>query len=137
MRLLLVVLIALVGLIQYPLWMGRGGWFSVWDMQAQVVDQRMINEGLTARNVALAAEIEDLRSGTEASEERARSELGMMRQGEVFVQVLPPGVKPPELKVTGKPAVTAKPGGAQPASQPAPQSAPQQNLKQPARPPAR
>jgi len=54
MRLLLIVMVALVGLIQYPLWMGRGGWFSVWDMQAQVVDQRMINEGLTARNVALA-----------------------------------------------------------------------------------
>ncbi len=110
MRLLLVVMIALVGLIQYPLWMGRGGWFSVWDMQAQVADQRMINEGLTARNVALAAEIEDLRTGTEASEERARSELGMMRQGEVFVQVLPPGVKPPELKVPVKPGTAARPG---------------------------
>ncbi|MDN3987151.1 cell division protein FtsB [Zwartia vadi] len=109
MRLLLIVMVALVGLIQYPLWMGRGGWFSVWDMQSQVADQRMINEGLTARNMALAAEVEDLRSGTEASEERARSELGMMRQGEVFVQVLPPGVKPPELKSTAKPAATAKP----------------------------
>lgn len=110
MRLLLIVMVALVGLIQYPLWMGRGGWFSVWDMQAQVVDQRMINEGLTARNVALAAEVEDLRSGTEASEERARSELGMMRQGEVFVQILPPGVKPPELKSNAKPGTAAKPG---------------------------
>ena len=109
MRLLLVVLIALVGLIQYPLWMGRGGWFSVWDMQAQVADQRMINEGLTARNTALAAEVEDLRSGTEASEERARSELGMMRQGEVFVQILPPGVKPPELKSNAKPKSPQQP----------------------------
>lgn len=116
MRLLLVVLIALVGLIQYPLWMGRGGWFSVWDMQAQVVDQRMINEGLHARNVALAAEVEDLRTGTEASEERARSELGMMRQGEVFVQVLPPGVKPPEIKSTAKPAAAAKPPQTKPAT---------------------
>ena len=98
MRLLLTVIVALVALIQYPLWMGRGGWFSVWDMQAQVTDQRMVNEGLTARNKALAAEVEDLRSGTEASEERARSELSMMRQGEIFVQVLPQGVKAPELK---------------------------------------
>jgi cell division protein FtsB len=105
MRLLLIVMVALVGLIQYPLWMGRGGWFSVWDMQAQVADQRMINDGLTARNVALAAEVEDLRSGTDASEERARGELGMMRQGEVFVQILPPGAKPPELKSTLKPTL--------------------------------
>jgi cell division protein FtsB len=109
MRLLLIVMIALVGLIQYPLWMGRGGWFSVWDMQTQVADQRMINEGLNARNVALAAEVEDLRSGTEASEERARSELGMMRQGEVFVQILPSGLKPPELKPSSRPAAGAKP----------------------------
>lgn len=115
MRLLLIVMVALVALIQYPLWMGRGGWFSVWDMQAQVADQRMINEGLSARNIALAAEVEDLRSGTEASEERARSELGMMRQGEVFVQILPPGVKPPELKSNVKPK-----GPQQPAAKPAP-----------------
>lgn len=121
MRLLLIVMVALVALIQYPLWMGRGGWFSVWDMQAQVADQRMINEGLSARNIALAAEVEDLRSGTEASEERARSELGMMRQGEVFVQILPPGVKPPELKANTKPGSGAKPGIAvkpAPAAQP-------------------
>lgn len=116
MRLLLIVMVALVALIQYPLWMGRGGWFSVWDMQAQVVDQRMINEGLTARNVALAAEVEDLRSGTEASEERARSELGMMRQGEVFVQILPPGVQPPELKSTAKPAPGSRPAATRPAT---------------------
>lgn len=112
MRLLLLVLVALVGLIQYPLWMDRGGWFSVWDMQAQVADQRMINEGLVARNMALAAEVEDLRSGTEASQERARSELGMMRQGEVFVQILPPGIKSPELKPTGKPTTPLKPAAA-------------------------
>ena len=46
MRLLLLVLIALVALIQYPLWMGRGGWFAVWDLQEQVASQRSINDGL-------------------------------------------------------------------------------------------
>jgi cell division protein FtsB len=121
MRLLLLVIVALVALIQYPLWMGRGGWFSVWDMQAQVMDQRMINEGLTARNKALAAEVEDLRSGTEASEERARSELSMMRQGEVFVQVLPPGVQAPVLKpATKPPAKPTLPSAASPATKPPP-----------------
>jgi len=119
MRLLLLVIVALVALIQYPLWMGRGGWFSVWDMQAQVTDQRMINEGLIARNKALAAEVEDLRSGTEASEERARSELSMMRQGEVFVQILPPGVPSPELKPATKlPAKPVSPPTASPALKP-------------------
>jgi cell division protein FtsB len=118
MRILLLLLLVLVGLIQYPLWLGRGGWLSVWDMQQQVASQRMINDGLRARNLALIAEVEDLRSGTEASEERARAELGMMRQGELFVQILPPDVKAPEFKVNPKapaapkpatPAVPAKP----------------------------
>ena len=107
MRLLLLVLIALVALIQYPLWMGRGGWFAVWDLQEQVASQRSINDGLRARNAALAAEVEDLRSGTEAAEERARGELGMIRNAEVFVQILPPEGKPPESKVSD-----AKPSGA-------------------------
>ena len=103
MRLLLLVLVALAGLIQYPLWMGRGGWLSVWDMQEHIATQRGINEGLRARNVALLAEVDDLRTGTEAAEERARAELGMMRQSELFVQVLPPDVKPPEIKPSSKP----------------------------------
>jgi cell division protein FtsB len=113
MRLLLLVLVALAGLIQYPLWMGRGGWLSVWDMQEHVATQRSINDGLRARNVALLAEVDDLRTGTEAAEERARAELGMMRQGELFVQVLPPDVKPPELKSsTSKPQRPAVPAPA-------------------------
>ena len=113
MRLLLIVMIALVGLIQYPLWMGRGGWFDVWDLQMKVSDQRTVNDGLASRNKALAAEIEDLRTGTEAAEERARSELSMLKQGEVFVQVLPAGVKAPDVK-----AAPARPG-VKPAQTPA------------------
>jgi cell division protein FtsB len=70
----------------------------------------------------LTAEVEDLRTGTEASEERARAELGMMRQGELFVQILPPDAKAPEIKPSLKPgakpvsAVPVKPGSAMPAS---------------------
>lgn len=126
MRLLLLLLVALVGLIQYPLWVGRGGWLAVWDMQEQVADQRNINEGLRARNQALTAEVDDLRTGTEASEERARAELSMMRQGELFVQILPPDVKAPELKPALKPgskpaapAVPAKAATAAGSSKPA------------------
>ncbi len=117
MRLLLLLLLALVGLIQYPLWVGRGGWLSVWDMQQQVASQRTINEGLRARNQALTAEVEDLRTGTEAAEERARAELSMMRQGELFVQILPPDVKAPEVK--GNPKSSAAPKPVPPAVAPA------------------
>jgi cell division protein FtsB len=89
MRLLFLVLLVLVGLIQYPLWLGKGGWFKVWDLQGQIVAERATNEGLRARNAALAAEVRDLRTGTGALEERARGELGMMKDGEVFVQIVP------------------------------------------------
>ena len=99
MRLLLLLLIALAALIQYPLWIGKGGWFRVWELQGQVADQREINEGLRARNVALAAEVDDLRTGTGALEERARGDLGMMRDDEVFVQILPHDEKPPTTAV--------------------------------------
>jgi len=95
MRLLFLVLLALVGLIQYPLWAGKGGWFKVWDLQKQLVEQREVNDGLRARNNALDAEVHDLQSGTGAIEERARSELGMMREGEIFVQILPQNTTPP------------------------------------------
>jgi len=104
MRLVLVVLVVLLGLIQYPLWLGKGGWFRVWDLQQEVAGQRDKNEALRARNAALQAEVSDLASGTEAIEERARGELGMMRDGEVFVHILPPDAaipKPPPPPATG------------------------------------
>lgn len=143
MRLLLLLLIALVGLIQYPLWMGRGGWFAVWDLQTQVASQKSINDGLRARNQALDAEVVDLREGTAAAEEKARAELGMMRQTEVYVQILPPDVNPPELKAQakGKPqgALSAQPAPAaatnKPAqSKPTTQPAQQKSTTQPAQP---
>ena len=108
MRLLVLVLLVLVVLIQYPLWLGKGGWFKVWDLQRQVAAQHDTNEGLRARNAALEAEVRDLATGVGAIEERARSELGMMREGEVFVHILPPGSQvPPQgqpAPSSGKPA---------------------------------
>ncbi|MBO1113460.1 cell division protein FtsB [Bordetella petrii] len=96
MRLLFLVLLVLLGLIQYPLWLGKGGWFKVWDLQRQVAAQHETNDGLRARNAALEAEVRDLATGVGAIEERARSELGMMREGEVFVQIVPPGTPVPQ-----------------------------------------
>ena len=81
------VLVALIALLQYPLWLGKGGWIRVWDYERQLLAQREHNRKLEQRNDALDAEVRDLKSGFEAIEERARYELGMIKEGEVFVQV--------------------------------------------------
>jgi cell division protein FtsB len=86
MKALAVILGALIVLIQYPLWMGKGGWLRVWQLENEVTSQRAKNEELAARNAALAAEVRDLKQGSEAIEERARRELGMIRADEVFFQ---------------------------------------------------
>jgi cell division protein FtsB len=90
MRALALVLAALLVLIQYPLWLGKGGWLRVWDIDRQLAAQRARNELLQARNDALLAEVRDLKQGYEAIEERARFELGMVRKDEVFVQIVDP-----------------------------------------------
>ena len=81
-------LAALIVLIQYPLWLGKGSWLRVWEVDQQIRAQRDTNRRLQARNSALEAEVRDLKVGKEAIEERARSELGMIRQDEIFFQVL-------------------------------------------------
>lgn len=88
MRLITLVLVCLLLLIQYPLWLGKGGWLRAWDLEAQLKSAQAHNESLRERNAMLASEVDDLRDGTGAIEERARFELGMIRDGEVFVQIL-------------------------------------------------
>lgn len=88
MKVLTLTLAALIVLIQYPLWLGKGSWFRVWEVDQQIHAQRETNRQLQARNAALEAEVRDLKVGLEAVEERARSELGMIRQDEMFFQVL-------------------------------------------------
>ena len=87
MKLLAAVLAALIVAIQVPLWVGRGGWLRVWDVDRQLDAQAARNEQLEARNGALAAEVKDLKQGFDAIEERARYELGMVKNDEVFFQV--------------------------------------------------
>jgi len=87
-RVLILTLAALIVLIQYPLWLGKGSWLRVWEVDQQIRAQRDTNRRLQARNSALEAEVRDLKVGKEAIEERARSELGMIRQDEIFFQVL-------------------------------------------------
>ena len=88
MRILAIALGALIILIQVPLWLGKGGWLRVWDIDNQVSVQKQKNSKLETRNASLAAEVKDLKTGTEAIEERARSELGMVRTDEVFFQIV-------------------------------------------------
>ena len=87
MKALFAILVALIVLIQYPLWFGKGGWLRVWQISNELDVQKAGNRKLEARNASLAAEVQDLKTGTEAIEERARSELGMIRGDEVFFQI--------------------------------------------------
>lgn len=80
-------LILLIALIQRPLWFSRGGWFRVDELQQQLDAQQEKNRALEARNAALAAEVQDLKSGKEAVEERARFDLGLTRKDEYFVHL--------------------------------------------------
>ncbi len=92
MKQLALVLTTLLLLIQYPLWLGKGSWFRVRQVQEQIDAQREVNHRLQERNAALEAEVRDLKVGLEAIEERARSELGMIKRDEIFFQVVePPG----------------------------------------------
>ena len=81
-------LAALIVLLQYPLWLGKGSWLKVSELEAQVAEQRASNANLKARNDAMDAEVRDLKQGSEALEERARTELGMIRKDEMFYQVV-------------------------------------------------
>jgi cell division protein FtsB len=87
------ILLGLIAVLQYPLWLGKGGWFRVWDMDGQLQAQRDVNQKLELRNAGLDAEVRDLKNGYDAIEERARFELGLVKPGEIFVQV-PQKVQP-------------------------------------------
>ena len=98
MKVLGVVLATLLLGLQYPLWFGKGSWTRAWEMERQLDQQKEGTAKLKARNDALEAEVRDLKQGTEAIEEHARFELGMIRKDEVFFQVVPAAKRPPERK---------------------------------------
>ncbi|AMR77499.1 cell division protein FtsB [Cupriavidus nantongensis] len=110
MRLISLLLFVLLLAIQYPLWLGKGGWLRVWDLNRQLTEQGARNQTLKLRNAKLEGEVADLQDGTGAIEERARYELGMVREGEVFVQFVAPAPKvsatpplpPPSNSVAGR-----------------------------------
>lgn len=88
MRWLTLTLTIMLIALQWPLWFGKGSWLRVWQLDKQLQQQRSLNQELMTRNTALDAEVRDLKQGTDAMEERARNELGMVRDGEIFFQLL-------------------------------------------------
>jgi len=82
------VLLGLLFAIQWPLWFGKGGWLKVWDMNRQVDVAKAANQQLVLRNAALDAEVRDLKQGLDAVEERARTDMGMIKPNEVFIQIV-------------------------------------------------
>lgn len=89
-RLISIVLFALLLLLQYPLWFGKGGMLRVNDLQQQLDEQKQVNEGLRLRNQQLEGDVRSLTEGVEAIEERARNDFGMIKKEEVFIQLIEP-----------------------------------------------
>lgn len=98
MKSLAIVLIALIALIQYPLWLGKGSWLQVSTFEQDIVQAQEENLKLQNRNMIFHAEINDLKQGTDAIEERARNDIGMIKKDEIFFQIVdtnPVGTVPP------------------------------------------
>jgi cell division protein FtsB len=80
MRIIVYSMLLLFIGIQYPLWLGKGGWLRVYEMEGQLADQQAKNQALTLRNAKLSGDVKDLKEGTRAIEERARIEHGMLKE---------------------------------------------------------
>jgi|SRR5690349_10119381 len=102
LRILLVLLLVLLAWLQYRLWFGSGGQREVAALETRVQAQARDNAGLQQRNDALAAEVEDLKSGEAAVEERARNELGMIKPGETFYRVVESVATQPAREAAGE-----------------------------------
>ena len=88
MRILVAILLILLLVLQYDLWVGDGSLATVWRLQKEVDEQQLENTHLDERNEALAAEVKDLKTGLDAIEERSRNDLGMLKEGETYIQVV-------------------------------------------------
>jgi cell division protein FtsB len=122
LRWLAAVLVALIAALQYPLWFGKGGWLAARALDRQVAAQHAANDKLKARNDTLEADVRDLKTGSEAIEERARSELGMIKHDEVLFQLQPSSAPARAAVKPSAPPGSAAP--AAPAATPAPPARP-------------
>jgi len=88
MKKMLLLLMVILVYLQYRLWFGDGSLQDVWELHQEVEMQRLENIELRERNAALQAEVTDLQQGFDAIEEHAREDLGMVKEGETFYQVV-------------------------------------------------
>jgi len=88
MKIIFYMLVGILIGLQYPLWLGDGGVMALWKLKQEIATQIQENAALKERNLALEAEVRDLKEGYEALEERARAELGMVRRGETLYQII-------------------------------------------------
>ncbi|WP_162045533.1 cell division protein FtsB [Vibrio taketomensis] len=88
MRVLALTLLLLLGWLQYTWWLGKNGMTDYQTVSSEIEVQQQVNGNLTARNTEMFAEIDDLRQGLDAIEERARHELGMVKEGETFYRMI-------------------------------------------------
>jgi len=119
LRWLALTFIALIVALQYPMWLGKGGWLQVREFDRGLAAQKEANARLKLRNDALDADVRDLKTGFEAIEERARSELGMVKQDEVFFQLQQVAEQSREDPATIRPAEGSAPRPIRPAARPA------------------
>lgn len=89
-RWLIITLIILFLGLQYRLWFGENNLRDIWELNARIELQQEVNQDLNLRNSELEAEVQDLKQGLSALEERARSELGMVKEDETFFQLVEP-----------------------------------------------
>lgn len=113
MRLITLALAFLLLLIQLPLWFGERGWLRVSELEEQVTTAQTRSEELKARNAKLDSEVRDLKDGTGAVEERARFELNMIKQNEIYIQVLGKDGLPKESATPLPPPPAPKPDNKQ------------------------
>lgn len=90
LRYVALILLILLLALEIKLWAGDGGMREVWLLQRRLEEQKVENQKLKERNEALAAEVQDLKTGKAAIEERARTEQGLIKPGEIFYQVVEP-----------------------------------------------
>lgn len=88
MKVAIAALLMLLLILQYKLWFGDGNLREVWRLESAIEKQQQENVHLHERNAALEAEVKDLKEGMQAIEERARNELGMIKKGETFYQII-------------------------------------------------
>src|SRR3546814_15943541 len=98
MRLLLLILVVLTAAVQYALWWGKGGWLRAHELQQTIATQKETNQALLARNNAMKAEDQELKSDIEAIKEQATGDLGLVKKEEHFVKILAPNEHPHKIK---------------------------------------